>query len=332
MRQQLIGYWLKEISMFDYKLTGVLLATLTFACGAPSLPPTDETSEMPAVESQSAEIADVVYGHKDGMALTFDVFKPASSANGAGILYIESGGWRSRWRPFDVSKARFEKLLDSGFTVFIIRHGSAPRFNVHDAYLDVQRAARFVRMHAGDYGVDPSRLGVHGGSAGGHLSLMLGLTSDEGDPTAEDEVLRGSNRVAAVVAYYPPVDLRPRSSSEGDFPPLTTDSYFYSNGLDNPRAVDRFGALNLEPDVAASVSPILFASADDPPTMLVHGDADVIVDLNNSQIMHAALMEQNVATELVMIEGAAHVFPNAENRTKAMDALVGFFETHLVGD
>ena len=320
--------------MFDYKLSGVLLASLTLACGAPSEPPmaaAEETTAMPAAESQSAEIPDVVYGHKDGMALTFDVFKPASSANGAGVLYIESGGWRSRWRPLDESKARFDKLLNSGFTVFVVRHGSAPRFNAHDAYGDVQRAVRFVRMHADTYGVDPDRLGVHGGSAGGHLSLMLGLASDEGDPTAEDEVLRGSSRVAAVVAYYPPVDLRPQGSSQDKFPPLTTDSYFYSNGLAVPRATDRFSAIDLEEDVAASISPILHASADDPPTMFVHGDADVIVDLNASQSMHAALMEHDVVTELVVIEGAAHVFPDPENSAKAMDALVGWFETHLVG-
>ena len=319
--------------MFDYKLSGVLLAVLAVACGAPSEPPMEMAETAPEmIESAGADVPDVVYGHKDGMALTFDVFKPASPPNGAGVLYIESGGWRSRWRPADASKARFEKLLSSGFTVFVVRHGSAPRYNAHEAYGDVQRAVRYVRMHAASHGVDPDRLGVHGGSAGGHLSLMLGLASDSGDPAAEDEVLRGGNQVAAVVAYYPPVDLRPQSSSQDDFPPITDESFFYSNGLAVPRAVERWSALDLEEDAAASVSPILHASGDDPPTMLVHGDADVIVDLNASQRMHAALEEHGVATELVVIEGGAHVFPDEENRARAMDALVGWFEAHLVGD
>ena len=322
--------------MFDYKLSGVLLATLTIACGAPSEEPSmmEEASEMPAAESQSvgAVIQDVVYGHKDGMALTFDVFKPESTPNGAGVLYIESGGWRSRWRPVETSKARFEQLLGKGFTVLVVRHGSAPRFNAHEAFGDVQRAVRFVRQHADDYGVDPDRLGVHGGSAGGHLSLMLGLASDAGDPAAEDEVLRGSSQVAAVVAYYPPVDLRPQGMANDDFPPLTDESFFYNNGLAVPKAVERFSALDLEEDVAASVSPILHVSSDDPPTMLVHGDADVVVDLNASQTIHAELEANDVETELVVLEGAAHVFPDPENRALAMDALVGWFETHLVGD
>ena len=318
--------------MFDRKLTGVLLATLAIACGAPSGPPPEEASEMPMAEVQSgdADVSDVVYGHKDGMALTFDVFKPGSSPNGAGVLYIESGGWRSRWRAQDESKARFDQLLTGGFTVFVVRHGSAPRYNAHEAYGDVQRATRFVRMHADEYGVDPDRLGVHGGSAGGHLSLMLGLASDMGDPSAEDEVLRGSNEVAAVVAYYPPVDLRPLSAPPDDFPPAN-EALFYANGPE-PEAVERFAAIDLEKDVAASISPILHVSSDDPPTMLVHGDADVLVDLNTSQLIVAELEQNGVETELVVIEGGGHVFPEPQNRAKAMDALVRWFETHLVGD
>ena len=302
-------------------LTRATVATLTVFCLA-----------IPVhAQSRGSVIPDVVYGHKDGLALTFDVFKPASNSNGAGVLHIESGGWRSSWRPVEQSRSRFDNLLSKGFTVFVVRHGSAPRYNAHEAYGDVQRAVRFVRLHAQTYGVNPDRLGVHGGSAGGHLSLMLGLASDTGDPSAEDEVLRGSSQVAAVVAYYPPVDLRPQSKSRGDFPPVTTESYFYSNGLDVPRAIERWSALDLEEAVAASISPIMYVSSDDPPTMLVHGDADTIVDLNASQMMHGALMKSRVETDLVVIEGAGHGFRTPEERTRATDALVGWFEKHLTG-
>ena len=302
-------------------LTRATAATLTVFCLA-----------IPVhAQSRGSIIPDVVFGHKDGMALTFDVFKPASNSNGAGVLYIESGGWRSRWRPIEQSRSRFDKLLSKGFTVFVVRHGSAPRYNAHEAYGDVQRAVRFVRLHAQTYGVDPDLLGVHGGSAGGHLSLMLGLASDTGDPSAEDEVLRGSSQVAAVVAYYPPVDLRPQSQSHGDFPPVTTESFFYGNGLAVPRAVERWSALDLEETVAASISPIMHVSSDDPPTMLVHGDADTIVDLNASQLIHSALASEGVETDLVVIEGAGHGFRTPEQRTRATDALVGWFEKYLTG-
>lgn len=320
--------------MIGHRLLGILLTTLMLGCAMPSdepIQPSDQVTEVTGAETRSGNdvVPDVVYGHKDGMALTFDVFQPMSAVNGAGVLYIESGGWRSRWRPLEESRPRFELLLDNGFTVFVVRHGSAPRYNANEAYGDVQRAVRFIRQHAQRLGVDPERLGVYGGSAGGHLSLMLGLASDTGDPTSEDKVLQGSSKVAAVVAYYPPVDLRPQSGAEGDFAPATIDSFFYADGIVEPRSTERWSAINLEASIAANMSPITHVSSDDPPTMLVHGDADVIVDLNASQIIHAALQTNNVETELVVIKEGAHGWPNPENRARAMESLVGWFETHL---
>jgi len=265
------------------------------------------------------------------MALTFDVFTPSGQSNGVGILNMVSGGWVSRWTPPDRARAGFEALLDAGFTVFAVRHGSSPRFKVPEAHADVRRAVRFVRLHASTYGVDPDRLGVYGGSAGGHLSLMLGLASDEGDAGATDEVLRVSSRVAAVVAYYPPVDLRQRATASEDFPAsLPEDGLFFARGL-VPGAADRFVALEFEDELGASVSPIVHVSSDDPPTLLVHGDADALVDFNNSELMRSALMSAGVETGLVVIEGAGHGFRTPEHRTQAMDALVAWFQQHLTG-
>jgi len=283
-------------------------------------------------QSTGSVVPDVVYGHKDGMALTFDVFTPAGAANGIGILNMVSGGWVSRWRAPEQARQGYQALLDRGFTVFAIRHGSSPRFNVPEAYADVTRAVRFVRLHASTYGVDPARLGVYGGSAGGHLSLLLGLASDEGDPDATDEVLRVSSRVAAVVAYYPPVDLRGRATPSQDFPATIPDrSLFFAGGVVVPGAAERFVALAFEDELGISVSPIAHVSSDDPPTLLVHGDADALVDLNNSQLIHAAFAREGVETDLVVIEGAGHGFRTPEDRARASDALVAWFEKHLTG-
>ena len=281
-------------------------------------------------QSSDSIIPDVVYGHKDGMALTFDVFRPTGEPNGAGILFMVSGGWVSRWNAPDEARVGFEPLLDRGFTVFAVRHGSSPRFTVPEAYSDVQRAVRFVRLHAGTYGVDPERLGVHGRSAGGHLSLMLGLASDSGDPTATDEVLRVSNRVAAVVAYYPPVDLRARKNPNSDFPANFADQpLFFAGGVAVPGAAERFPAVGFEDVLGASVSPVLHVSSDDPPTLLVHGDADTLVDINNSRLMHATLSGKGVTTDFVVIKGAGHGFRTPEHATPATKALVEWFDTHL---
>src|SRR5205085_12459081 len=133
--------------------------------------------------------------HKDGLALTFDVIRPAKSS-GAGLLWIQSGGWYSRWVDAKGWPAVCKSYLDKGFTMFIVRHGSAPKYTVPEAIDDVRRCVRVIRMKAKNFDVDPERLGVFGGSAGGHLSLMLGTTGDDGDPNAKDEVLRQSSRVA----------------------------------------------------------------------------------------------------------------------------------------
>lgn len=284
-----------------------------------------------SAQSDDSIHADVVYGHKAGMALTLDIFTPAE-ANGAAVLNMVSGGWVSRWTAPQQARTRYQPLLNAGFTVIAVRHGSSPRFKVPEAYADVNRAVRFVRLHAARFGIDPDRLGVYGGSAGGHLSLMLGLDSDQGDPEATDEVMRISSRVAAVVAYYPPVDLRQRATPSQDYPATLPDrGLFFAGGVIAPGAADRFVALEFEAELGASVSPILHVSADDPPTLLVHGDADALVDLNNSQLIHESFKRNGVKTELVIIEGAGHGFRSEEHRSQASAALVAWFENHLGG-
>ena len=260
-----------------------------------------------------AEIhADVVYGHKMGMALTFDAIEPAEQ-NGAAVLFMVSGGWISRWSDPQriVSGERrggmgaIGELLDQGYTVFMVRHGSSPLFKVPEAVADVRRAVRYIRLNADDFGIDPDRMGVFGGSAGGHLSLMLGNASDEGNPDSNDEVEQTDNRVAAVVAYFPPVDLQ---------------------GIAGPN--DRFPALDFDPEKAAGISPLLFVSEDDPPTLLVHGDADQLVPLSNSEQIKAAFDEAEVTSKLIVIEGAAHGF-RGEDGQRAASALVAWFNEHL---
>ncbi len=259
------------------------------------------------VQAETGVQPDVVYGHKAGMALTFDVLKP-KDPNGAGVLFIVSGGWVSQWMPPEREAAFLKPLLDHGYTVFAVRHGSSPKFVIPEIVPDVRRAVRFIRLHAQDWNVDPQRLGVSGWSAGGHLSLMLGTTGDDGDPQNPDPVLRTSSRVQAVVAYFPPTDLRP-----------------YVRDDDLPT---RFPALKFDVEKADDFSPLLQVSSDDAPVLLIHGDRDELVPLWHSEKIAEAFRAVGVETKLVVIEGAGHGF-TGEGAVRAMEAWLDWLATHL---
>ncbi len=244
---------------------------------------------------------DVVYGHKDGMALTFDVLKP-EKPNGAGILSIQSGGWYSGWREPKLHYAANMYLLSKGFTVFIVYHGSSPRFAVPDAVSDVQKCVRYIHEHAKEWSVDSKRLGVIGGSAGGHLSLMLGTTGDD------------HGRVAAVVALYPPTDLRGWTTN----PPEEIRKH--------PNLKP---SLTFPAEKEATVSPLLQVTPDDAPTLLIHGDKDQLVPIEHSQNIVAEMEKQKVEHQLLVIEGAAHGFSKEENASRVFPAVVNWFVSHL---
>ncbi len=252
---------------------------------------------------------DVVYGHKHGLALTFDVFCPQKNPNGAGVLFMVSGGWHSRWQPPETMLGFTKALCQKGFTVFAVRHGSSPKFVIPEIAADVRRSVRFIRLNSKRFGVDPQRLGVYGYSAGGHLSLLLGTTSDKGNSKEKDPVLRQSNRVAAVVAICPPTDLRPFVNPE---------SWYY----------DKFPALQFDSDKAAEFSPVANVSKDDPPTLLIHGDQDKLVKIDHSQTILKLFQQEGVTSELVTIEGAGHGF-QGKDQQRATQEMVAWFEKFL---
>lgn len=257
---------------------------------------------------------DVVYGHKHGLAMTYDVFRPTEKANGAGVLFMVSGGWYSNWAPPESMKPFFQDLLDRGFTVFAVRHGSSPKFGIEEAVADVRRAVRHIRLKAGDYQVDPEKLGVFGMSAGGHLSLMLATLADAGKADDPDPVQRVSDKVAAACAWVAPTDLRIMVSSDPNRLPA------YKN----------FPALTMEQDAAAKMSPLLAVTPDDAPTLLIAGDKDELVPIDHSRRIKSEFDEHKVPAELLVIEGGGHAF-KGDDLKKAQKAMGDFFEARLLG-
>jgi acetyl esterase/lipase len=267
----------------------------------------------PAELKTATYVRDVIYGHRDGMALTYDVFKPVRGANGALVVTMVSAGWRSSWGPPEERQARYQALIDKGFTVVALYHASAPRFQVPDAVADVRLGMRHIKRHAADYGADPARIGVWGASAGGHLALVAGMMADDGDPAAANPLERSGNRIAAVVAYFPPTDLAVLLKGR-------------------PKG----GAIAFDDSLLPAVSPIHAVDPRDPPTLILHGAADKGVPPAQAEIMKAALDRAGVENQLKLFPGADHDFyvKGDPARTDAyanvaMAEMVAWFERHL---
>lgn len=271
-----------------------------------------------AANAQLTIDADVIYGRKDGMALTYDVLKP-ENANGAAIIFMMSGGWYSSWSPPERVALQFADLLDAGFTVIPLYHGSAPRYKIPDAVNDVNLATMHIKRSAADYGVDPDRIGVTGGSAGGHLALMVGLATEQVQATAAAAEGELDASLAAIVAYFPPVDFREAETAAAGIISEVGQDELYS----------RFPALIFDEALIPAVSPITHVDSDDPPTLLVHGDADPLVHISHSSVMSEQLRSNNIESDFLVIEGGKHGF-RGENSVIANRARLAWFEEHLL--
>ncbi len=280
-----------------------------------------ETVRSPAVERN------VVYGMYSGLALLLDVHKPAKP-NGFGIVFISGSGWQAG---LDYGAGPLKEqqiplwgppLLAAGYTVFAINHRAAPRFHYPAAIDDVQRAIRYVRFHARDYGIDGNRIGGVGGSSGGHLLGLAAMLGSAGNPNDADPVNRESAALAAVVLRAPLIDLRNIDTVEG--------TAYVVSFMEAPKSnASASGAY-------AAASPITHVSRGSPPVLLLHGDADTLVPQAQSVAMLAALTAAEVPVKLVTIPGGVHApdfgaSPPRANWPDYFGETVAWLDRHLRG-
>ena len=297
-------------------LARTLLLTLALAPAAGAQEPNFKRTE------------DVIYGRKFGTALTMDVFTPAKP-NGAAVVLCVSGGWFSAHEAINAGFC--QPALDHGYTVFAVVHGNQPKFQIPEILADMHRAIRYIRHHATDYGIDAERIGIMGGSAGGHLSLMQGTAGDAGDPNAPDPVDRESSRVQAVACFFPPTDFlnygQPGEISLGrgklrafrapfDFDEMNDDPKYFVEIEDEAKLQE----------IGKQISPVNHASADDPPTLIIHGDADELVPIQQAQLMIDALNKAGVEAELVTRPGAGHGWATMG---EDLNLFADWFDKHL---
>jgi acetyl esterase/lipase len=299
----------------------LLLSILISACGLASLTPAPVPTVAPAsqasTDSPEAEIPqqnlrstvlsqsrrierEITYCTMDGVALKADVYFPQEEA-GILLIYIHGGGWRSGSRNGGAGFLDVPALLQAGYTLASIDYRLAPEYKIPDMVQDVKCAVRYFRVHAAEYGIAPDRIGVWGTSAGGHLASMLG-TADKAAGFEAGEHLDTSSRVQAVVSLFGPANLQPRGSNPEE-----------TSGL-------------------AAISPIGYISPDDPPFLLLHGDADTTVAWRQSQEFYDRLTAAGVEAQLVIVKGGNHGLTEPDQvpgRAELTQMIVDFFDASL---
>lgn len=217
-------------------------------------------------------IRDVVYQEHDGEPLRADIYEPRSGGLHAAVLLVHGGAWTSGNRTQLDGIAKF--LATFGYTVVAIDYRLAPKYKFPAQIEDCRDALAWMRDHAAEYKIDPTRLAAWGYSAGGHLVALLGTTTPG---------------LAAVVAGGAPCDFRP----------LPPDNPYVAFWLDGTRRTN--------PKAYENASPARFVSADCPPVFFYHGEYDRLVPLAQPRAMAAELNRLGVPAELHAIKNTGHL-------------------------
>jgi acetyl esterase/lipase len=300
-----------------------------FRCFATAIAAIALTSPLHAQEPTFTRTEDVIYGRKYGVALTMDVFTPKEKANGRGIILCVSGGWFSSKENVNPGVAKV--FVDRGYVVFAVVHGSQPKFTIPEVLEDMHRAVRFIHYNAKKYKVDPDKLGIAGGSAGGHLSLMQGTAFTDGDPKGVDPVDRESSRVAAVACFFPPTDFL-NYGKEGEFVISTNTLAIFKAPFDFQyfdKKAGLFVAITDEAkrkEIAKQISPVYHVKKNSAPALIIHGDADKLVPIQQAELIMAKYKEAGVPCELVVKKGADHGWIGME---KDLKTLGDWFDKYL---
>jgi len=303
----------------------VILTGLSAACGAPAATTPEDITTPPEIPSTSVNITrDVEYGRGGDIPLLLDIYQPQVPIISPmpAIVWIHGGGWQAG----DKYPARAQVLASRGFLVVSINYRLSGVAPFPATVEDCKCAIRWLRAHAADYDVDPQRIGVWGGSAGGHLAMMVGTADAAADLEGDGGWKRFPSRVQAVCSYYGPSDFV--GWYQGTAPGVTRDT----------GAIQLFlgGTMADKPDTYRLASPVTHVSADDPPLLMIHGIEDKVLPLSQSEITHTAYQETGLTTILIAVANAGHGFQATgtaaivPSREEIEQRVLDFFVEHLV--
>jgi acetyl esterase/lipase len=257
------------------------------------------------------EIADIEYCSVGGVSLMLNLALPEEAEGPVpGLIFIHGGAWKSGGR--EVYHFYTYTFARQGYAAATISYRLSGQAEFPAAVEDAKCAVRWMRAHAEDYGIDPNNIAVIGGSAGGHLAMMVGY-SDESEFQGEGGYQDVSAAVQAVVNFYGPYDLTTQMAKEsGDVKDFLGATY------------------EEDPDVYLEASPMQHLDEDDPPTLVFHGTVDDIVPVAQSDKLAARLKELGVPSEYQRFEGWPHTMDLARPvNERCRWFMYRFFEKHL---
>jgi acetyl esterase/lipase len=277
-----------------------------------------------ATDSLNFSKTEVIYGRKDGMALTMTVLTPKRNPKGKAIISVLSGNWVSSERMREGFPERTQMYLDRGYTVFGVMVGCQPRYAIPDEIIDLKRAVRYIRYNAKEYGIGGDKIGITGSSSGAHLSLMIATADETVTAKSTDPVDKVSSRVQAAAVFYQPTDFinfgGPNPSETINQAGLVLTgvaaAFDFKFWNDTTKTYATITDTKKRLAIAKEMSPINWVTADDPPVLIIHGDKDILVPKQQSESIIAKFKETKVPCNLIIKEGGGHGWRNREEEEK----------------
>jgi len=243
-------------------------------------------------------ISDVVYWKDSGTEFTMDVFKPRKSNKGAVVWIVSDGLYSSREGISPIIAAPF---TSQGFTVFMVVHGSVPSYNISQIVDQLQRSVRYIRANAEHFNIKPDKIGISGGSSGGHLALLLAGLGDDGNPEAEDLIGRTSSKLNAAAVIFPPTDFMnwgKQDVTHIDAKQLSDSDQIFGFDLSESQEENE--------NILKKYSPITYVNKNSPPTLVAHGNMDQVVPFQQSERYIDRCTELGVTCTLISIPKSGH--------------------------
>lgn len=259
--------------------------------------------------SQSMTWTDIVYAAPDGSPLGLDIHMPAGARNPPLIVQVHGGAWRFG----DKSGGVPMQFVEHGYAVASLDFRQSTQAPFPAMVHDIKAAIRFLRANAADYGYDPSRIVITGASSGAHLAQVVGVSN--GHPGLEGDLgdfTGTSSDVQAIISYF----------GASDLTTILSQSTPFGLGVREPALELLLGALPDQNEALAKLaSPVYLVDANDPPLLLLHGDRDPQMPINQSLQMLGAYKAHGLDATFDPVHGAVHGGPGFFDEEHLANAL-----------